>query len=261
MMKVDLSGQVALVTGAARNIGKAIADAFAANGARVVYTDVLLDEARQAAAAHPGCRAAALDVTDLHQVETVLGDTARDLGRLDLVVNNAGVNTAKHRVNIDQFPPEEWRRILAVDLDGVYHVSKVAAAIMVRQGAGRIINIASVLGLVPARLQCAYVAAKAGVVNLTKAMALELGQAGVLVNCIAPGSILTEGTRQLFYGPGGQFNDRMQQLLAHIPLGRPGEAADIAHAALYLAAPESGYVTGHVLTVDGGWTAGYLRDF
>jgi NAD(P)-dependent dehydrogenase (short-subunit alcohol dehydrogenase family) len=132
---------------------------------------------------------------------------------------------------------------------------------MKRQRAGRIINIASVVGLVPLRLQCAFAAAKAGVVNLTKAMAIELGQDGVLTNCVAPGSILTEGTKQLFYGSDGRFADKAQQLLAHVPLGRPGTVEEIAHAVLFLAAPESGYINGAVLTVDGGWTAGYTREF
>jgi NAD(P)-dependent dehydrogenase (short-subunit alcohol dehydrogenase family) len=129
------------------------------------------------------------------------------------------------------------------------------------QGYGRIINIASVAGLVPLRLQCAFVAAKAGVISLTKSMAIELGQFGILVNAIAPGSIMTQGTRDLFYGEDGQFRDSTQQLLSHIPLGRPGTTEEIAHAALFLAAPESSYINGHVLTVDGGWTAGYTRDF
>jgi len=110
-------------------------------------------------------------------------------------------------------------------------------------------------------LQCAFVAAKAGVVNLTKAMALELGPRGVLVNGIAPGSTLTEGTRKLFYGADGLFKDSVKQMLAHIPLGRPAEPKEIAYAALFLAAPESSYVNGHILTVDGGWTAGYTREF
>ena len=261
MMKVDLSGQVALVTGAARNIGKSIADVYAVNGARVVYTDVLLDEAVQAASAHAGCKAVRMDVTDERQVEAVIAQIAAEFGRLDILVNNAGTNTWKHRVPIDQFPTEEWNRLIDVDLNGLYFVSKAAAGVMLKQGSGRIINIASVLGLVPARLQCAYIAAKGGVVNLTKAMALELAPRGVLVNAIAPGSILTEGTRQLFYGKDGQFSDKMQQMLAHIPLGQPGKSEDIAYAALYLAAPESGYVNGHILTVDGGWTAGYIREF
>jgi len=261
-MQVNLHGQVALVTGAARGIGQAIAAALAANGATVVYTDVDEGAVREAAA-HIGTHAHALplNIADEAQVNAVVGEVVRRFGRLDILVNNAGVNTAKHRVTIEQFPREEWDRIVQVDLTGLYLVSKAGAAVMVQQGRGRIINIASVLGLVPARLQCAYVADKAGVVNLTRAMAIELGSRGVLVNCVAPGSTLTEGTRQLFYGPDGQFSDKAQQLLAHIPLGRPGTCEEIAHAVLFLAAPESGYITGQTLAVDGGWLAGYIRDF
>jgi len=129
---------------------------------------------------------------------------------------------------------------------------------MLARGEGRVINIASVAGLVPLRLQSAFVAAKAGVVNLTKSMALELGPRGVLTNCIAPGSTLTEGTRRLFYGEGGSFSARVREMLAHVPLGRPAETSEIAAAALFLADPENGYVNGHVLAVDGGWTAGYM---
>ena len=154
-------------------------------------------------------------------------------------MNNAGVNTAKHRVTIDEFPREEWDRIIAVDLTGLYEVSQAAARVMRKQKSGRIINIASIVGLVPLRLQCAFAAAKAGVVNLTKAMALELGPYGILVNGIAPGSILTEGTKQLFYGPDGQFKDSVQKMLAHVPLGRPGTTDEIAVAVLFLADPEN----------------------
>ena len=113
-------------------------------------------------------------------------------------------------------------------------------------------RIASVLGLVPARLQSPFVAAKAGVINLTRAMALELGSQGALVNCVAPGSILTEGTGQLFYGPDGKFSDRVQTMLVHIPLGRPGRVEEIAHTVLLLAAPESSYLNGVIIPVDGG---------
>jgi NAD(P)-dependent dehydrogenase (short-subunit alcohol dehydrogenase family) len=260
-MQVDLSGKVALVTGAARGIGQAIADALAANGARVVYTDLDQATAAEAASRSPGCTSRLMDVTDAAQVEAVVAEVVREFGRLDILVNNAGVNTLHHRVTVEQFPRAEWDHLLNVDLTGLFLVSKAGARVMVEQGAGRIINIASVAGLVPLRLQCAFVAAKAGVVNLTRAMALELGPRGVLVNGIAPGSVLTEGTRQLFYGPDGKFKDAVRQLLAHIPLGRPGLPEEIAHAALFLAAPESSYVNGHILTVDGGWTAGYTRDF
>lgn len=261
-MRVDLNSKVAVVTGAARNIGRAIADALAANGARVVYTDVDRAAVEEAASRHPGCQAAVMDVTQDDQVIQVIAGVARDLGGLDILVNNAGTNTLQHRVNIDEFPRAEWDRLLAVDLTGLYVVSREGARAMRAAGrGGRIINIASVIGLVPARLQCAFVAAKAGVVNLTRAMALELAAHGILTNAIAPGSILTEGTKQLFYGEDGLFRAGMQQMLAHIPLGRPGTPDEIAHAALFLAAPESSYINGHVLTVDGGWTAGYLREF
>lgn len=260
-MKVDLTGNVALVTGAAQNIGKAIADVYAQNGAKVVYADINLVGASESAGKYPGCKGIVMDVTSEHQVNTVIEQVVHEFGHLDIVVNNAGTNTVKHRVTIEEFPKEEWDRLIAVDLTGLYLVSKAAARVMTKQGSGRIINISSVLGLVPARLQCAFVAAKAGVINLTKAMAIEMGARGVLTNCIAPGSILTEGTKQLFYDKSGMFADKMKQMLSHIPLGRPGDSDDIAYAALYLAAPESKYVNGHVLTVDGGWTAGYMRDF
>jgi NAD(P)-dependent dehydrogenase (short-subunit alcohol dehydrogenase family) len=166
-----------------------------------------------------------------------------------------------HRVTIEQFPREEWDRILNVDLNGVFIVSQAAARVMLAQGGGRIINISSIAGLVPLRLQCAYDAAKAAVANLTRAMALELGPRGILVNGIAPGSTMTEGTRKLFYGEDGLFHTSVKEMLAHVPLGRPAEPEEIAYAALFLAAPESSYVNGHILTVDGGWTAGYHRDF
>ena len=260
-MQVNLSHQVALVTGAARGIGKAIADLFAQNGAHVVYSDVDLPVVKESAAASADGEALALDVTDAGQVEAVVADIVKRHGQLDIAVNNAGVNTLAHRVTIDQFPPEEWERILKVDLHGVFLVSRAVAGVMRRRKSGRIINIASIAGLVPLRLQCPFIAAKAGVVNLTRGMALELGPHGILVNGIAPGSTLTDGTRKLFYGEDGTFRGSVQQMLAHVPLGRPGMPDEIAHAALFLAAPESSYVNGHILTVDGGWTAGYHRDF
>src|SRR5262245_54941642 len=260
-MKCDLSGTVSLVTGAARGIGQAIADRLATNGSRVAYTDIDTAGAEAAASRFPNARGLRLDVTQKNEIDAAVDCIVQDWGRLDIHVNNAGVNTLTHRVPTDQFPREEWDRILSVDLTGLYEVSRSAARPMRAQKSGRIINIASIAGLVPLRLQCAYVAAKAGVVNLTKAMALELGPLGILVNGIAPGSTLTEGTRKLFYGDDGMWKESVQRMLDHVPLGRPGTVEEIAVAALFLADPENSYMNGHVLTVDGGWTAGYTRDF
>ncbi|MBS0262013.1 MAG: SDR family oxidoreductase [Planctomycetes bacterium] len=258
-MKCNLEGTVSLVTGAARGIGQQIANRFAANGSRVIFTDVLPEVHESAKAV--GQRAFDMDVTNETQIAAVVAEIIREFGRIDILVNNAGINTLAHRVTIDEFPKSEWDKILSVDLDGVFQVSQAAARLMRQQKSGRIINIASIAGLVPLRLQCAFTAAKAGVVNLTKAMAIELGQYGILVNGIAPGSTLTEGTRQLFYGEGGRFHEKVQRLLDHVPLARPGTVDEIAVGALFLADPENSYMTGHILTIDGGWTAGYSRDF
>ena len=136
----------------------------------------------------PGSLAVEIDISNEQSVESALAKVLKQFGRLDILVNNAGVNTAKHRVNIDQFPLEEWERIVKIDLTGTFLVSRSAARIMLKQKDGRIINISSVLGVIPARLQCAFTAAKAGVVHLTRTMAIELGEHGILVNCVAPGS-------------------------------------------------------------------------
>jgi NAD(P)-dependent dehydrogenase (short-subunit alcohol dehydrogenase family) len=260
-MKANLEGTVSLVTGAARGIGEAIAHRLAQNGSRVVYTDLDLESTQKTASKHEGSLARVLDVTNSKQIQDVLAEVCAECGSLDILVNNAGVNSLEHRVTIDEYPRSEWDRILSVDLTGSYEVSRAAARIMKKQGRGRIINIASIAGLVPLRLQCAYVAAKGGLVELTRAMALELAPHGILVNGIAPGSTLTEGTKELFYAEGGKFRDSVQRMLDHVPLGRPGTPDEIAVAALFLADPENSYTNGQVIAVDGGWTAGYTRDF
>jgi 3-oxoacyl-[acyl-carrier protein] reductase len=261
-MKVDLEGKFALVTGAARGIGRSIADTLTANGARVAYADIDFSTVKETAANSPGALAVEMDIGDESRVDSAMAEMLKQFGRLDILVNNAGVNTAKHRVNIDQFPLEEWERIVRIDLTGTYLVSKAAARVMIKQRAGRIVNISSVLGVIPARLQCAFTAAKAGVVHLTRTLAIELGEYGILVNCVAPGSTLTEGTQQLFYGETASEKDRVKRLLNHIPLGRAGTVEEMAHAVLFFAAPESGYITGQTLCVDGGWSAGgFFRDF
>ena len=258
MMRVDMAGRVVFITGAAGGIGSAMAAAFAANNAAIAVVDIAADAARAVAATLPDALGIEMDVRDTPSIEAAVAATLKRWGRIDVLINNAGVNTLHHRVHIDEFPPEEWHRIVSVDLDGLFLTSRIVLKPMLARGEGRVINIASVAGLVPLRLQSPFVAAKAAVVNLTKSMALELGPRGILTNCIAPGSTLTDGTRQLFYGADGKFSAKVADLLRHVPLGRPAEVAEIAAAALYLADPECSYVNGHVLAVDGGWTAGYM---
>ena len=258
-LTADLTGQIALVTGAGRNIGQSIATTLAANGATVIFSDIRLEDAEASARNIPRAVAMALNVSEEVAVEQVMAAIISRFGRIDILVNNAGINTA-NRVTTDQFPLNEWEKILAVDLTGLFLVSRAAIKQMRKQKSGRIINISSVVGVVPLRNQCAFGAAKAGVGNFTKAMAVEFGGDGILVNAIAPGSILTEGTRSLFYGKDGT-SEHAKRMLSHVPLGRPGECEDIAYATLFLAAPESRYLTGQIICVDGGWTAGYTRDF
>jgi 3-oxoacyl-[acyl-carrier protein] reductase len=261
-MKVALEGKRALVTGAAQGIGQAIANMLAANGARVAYTDVNSDQVKQTAAGVKDAIAVPMDITKKEHVAAAVDEVVRQFGGIDILVNNAGVNTAKHRVNIDKFPLEEWQRIVDVDLTGTYLVTQAVANVMIPQGGGRIVNIASSLGIVPVRLQCAFIAAKGGLIHMTKGSAIELGPHNILVNCVAPGSTLTEGTKGLYYGENASERERAERLLSHVPLGRPGTCDEMAHAVLFFCAPESGYITGQILAVDGGWTAGgFFRDF
>jgi 3-oxoacyl-[acyl-carrier protein] reductase/2-deoxy-D-gluconate 3-dehydrogenase len=197
-------------------------------------------------------------MSDPLAIEALVAEAVDRHGRIDILVNNAGVNTLDHRVDIDEFPQEEWDRILGIDLDGLFDMSRAALPAMLRSGGGRVVNIASVVGLAAMRLQSPFVAAKAGVIHLTRAMALELASKGILVNAIAPGSVLTDLTRELFYGQSGQFSMRTREFMAHVPLGRPGEPGEIAEAALFLVSPEASYINGQVLAVDGGWTSGFM---
>jgi 3-oxoacyl-[acyl-carrier protein] reductase len=258
-MRVDLTGRVALVTGSARGIGRAIADRFAAEGASVIYSDI---DAPVEAASDPRHMALALDVTDEASVDAAFAAILARYGRLDICVNNAGIGTAPaDRVTIDQVRPAQWRRLIDVDLTGVFLVSRAAAQAMRPAKWGRIINISSVLGLVPMRLQSAYVAAKAGVANLTKGMAIELAPHGITVNAIAPGSTATDGWRSWINDATSAEQELHARLMSHIPMGRPAETSEIAHAALFLADPDSAFITAQILAVDGGWIAGFARDF
>ena len=261
-MKADLQGKRALVTGAARGIGLAIAQALADNGAQVACADIDGEEVRKTASKIQDALALEMDIGQEEHSREAIKSIIDHWGGVDILVNNAGINTLKHRVNIDQFPLEEWQRILDGELTGTYLVSKAAIPAMGAQGGGRSVNIASVMGGVPGRLQCAFTAAKAGIVHLTKTMAIELAEQGILVNCVSPGSTLTKGTKDLFYGEHGVQRERVERMLSHVPLGRPGTVEEIAHSVLFFVSPASSYITGQNLCVDGGWTAGgFFRDF
>jgi NAD(P)-dependent dehydrogenase (short-subunit alcohol dehydrogenase family) len=263
-MQVDLAGQVAIVTGGAQGIGRAIVEQFLANGAAVVIVDIQESVARQTVQELGGGEkllAIGGDVSNSSAMQRVVDEVLARFGKITILINNAGINTAKDRRPIHEYSDDDWNRILQVDLTGVFTTSKVVIPAILKAGGGRIVNIASIAGLVPLRLQSAFVAAKAGVINLSKSMALELGPQNILVNVVAPGSTLTAGTRALFYGADGAYSQNAASLISHIPLGRPGETHEIASAVLFLVAPEASYVTGCVITVDGGWTAGYHREW
>lgn len=258
-MKVDLDGQVALVTGAATGIGKASALALRANGATVVFSDRDADRLRETAG---DSDAQVIDVADRDSIGGGVAAVLARHGRIDILINNAGIGVrAADRKPVDQFPVAAWDEILAIDLTGVFLMSRLVAQGMRARRAGAIVNIASTTGIAPLRLQSPYIAAKAGVVNLTRGMALELARDGVRVNAVAPGSTATEAWERWMSDPASQADDLRAGQMASIPMGRPGTTQEIAHAVLFLASPAASYVTGHTLVVDGGWIAGYARDW
>jgi NAD(P)-dependent dehydrogenase (short-subunit alcohol dehydrogenase family) len=262
-MKVALEGHGAIVTGGANGIGKAIVHVLVENGAHVAIVDIDAQAGTQTAQniqqTGGTCIFVEADVANPEQMDAAAQNIAAQLGGIEILINNAGINTKSDRVPIHQYTLDDWHRILQVDLTGVFVTSRAVIPHMLKDPPGRIVNISSIAGLVPLRLQSAFVTAKAGVANLTRSMALELGPQDILVNAVAPGSTLTRGTKALFYGPDGEYTEQAASLLSHIPLGRPGEPEEIAAAVLFLVAPEASYVNGAILTVDGGWTAGYTR--
>jgi len=243
---MSLKGNVALVTGGARGIGRSISEKLGGLGADLAIFDVLDDVAGAAEemGAALGVRAAGyrVDVTDSAQVDESVGRVVKDLGRLDILVNNAGITRDGL---IMRMKDEDWEAVLAVNLKGAFLCTRAASRPMLKQRAGRIINIASVVGLMGNAGQANYSASKAGLIGLTKTCAKEFGSRGVTVNAVAPGYIQTAMTDKL-------TEEQRSKMLEMVPLGRLGSVSDVAAAVTFLASQDAGYVTGQVLTVDGG---------
>jgi NAD(P)-dependent dehydrogenase (short-subunit alcohol dehydrogenase family) len=247
---VRLAGKVALVTGAGSGIGRAVALRFAREGARVACADRVAeaarDTARAIAEAGGQCLALAVDVTDPAGCERAVRETLEAFGGLTTLVNAAGVRGETRDATP---PPEEWRRVVEVNLTGTYLASRAAVPALAASGHGAITHIASIYGLVGGSLSPAYAASKGGVANLTRQMALEWAPR-VRVNCVCPGVIETPMTAPLLSDPAFR-----EAAIRRHPVGRLGRPEDVAAAILYLSSDEAAFVTGVALPVDGGYTA------
>ncbi len=240
---MDFTGKTAVITGSARGIGKTIAQAFASRGGNVVICDVN-EEAVKTTVSEFGDRGLGVraDVTIAADIEALLEKTIEKFGRVDVVVNNAGITRDALMIRMDE---KDWDLVLDINLKGTFLVSKLAAKIMMKQRAGRIVNISSVVGLGGNAGQANYAASKAGLIGLTKSAAKELAARGITVNAVAPGFIQTEMTDHL-------PDAAKEMFLNNIAMKRPGTPKDVAEAVLFLASDEAAYITGQVLAIDGG---------
>ncbi|HYB75273.1 MAG TPA: SDR family NAD(P)-dependent oxidoreductase [Candidatus Sulfotelmatobacter sp.] len=249
-----LQDRVALVTGAGRGIGKAIALAFAREGARVVINDVDRANAEAAAAeagaAGPKALVVAADMARREDIGRLVDTVVRERGRIDIVVNNAmKIVPGK----LEELPEEAWDTTMNIGLKGVFLLSQAAARHMIRQRSGAFVNIASVAGLFPYNWAGAYSVVKAGVIMLTKLMALEWAPYGIRANAITPGYIRTPGTEAMYADPEIYEGRRKG-----VPMGRVGDGEDVASLAVFLASDEARYTTGSVVGADGGQAVGYF---
>jgi len=240
-----LDGKTALVTGAARGIGRAIAQAYAEHGARVACGDLLVDEPRSGVPGIDGL-ALPLDVTSPASVEQAIAAVVREFGRLDILVNNAGI--LRPHLIVD-FPYEDWEMVFRVNVHGTFLCSRAAARQMIRQGnGGVIINMSSASGKKADREESAYCASKSAIIGFTRVLALELGQYGIRANAILPGATDTEMLRGLINAVPGV----REELLAKTPLGKLATPRDQADAAVFLASDLASHITGEQLVVSGG---------
>jgi NAD(P)-dependent dehydrogenase (short-subunit alcohol dehydrogenase family) len=244
----DLSGRVALVTGAAGGLGREIVRGLAEYGAHVAFADLFPEKAGEAVAAVAALGRKTgtykVDVTKPDEVLRMVSAVRDDFGRIDVLVNGAGVNNRKPLV---EYTPEEWQEIIDVNLNGTFYCSQAVGKIMLAQGGGKIINIGSVSSLLGHPHHGPYAASKGGVALLTKVMAVEWAKAGINVNAVCPAYIRTPLTEAYL-----SVGDHERKIAATIPMGRLGEPADVVGAVVFLASPAANFVTGHLLLVDGG---------
>jgi NAD(P)-dependent dehydrogenase (short-subunit alcohol dehydrogenase family) len=247
----SLSGKVAVVTGASRGMGREISLALAKYGADIVGCDILLSELEQVGKEIESLGRRALvrkmDVTKIPEIRAMVDAAVNAFGHIDILVNNAGINIPQSAEDVTE---EAWDRIFNINLKGAFFCAQAVGKVMIQQKKGKIINVSSQAGSVGIPLRSAYCSTKGGINQLTKVLAIEWAKHNVHVNAVAPTFVETPFTKSMFEKPGFR-----EYCLENIPLGRLGQAEDVVGGVIYLASEASNLVTGHVLMIDGGWTA------
>jgi len=246
MCETALEGKVSLITGGARGIGKEIAMVFARNGSDIAICDVNLEEAEKTAQEIRDLGRESLafktDVTDSSQVQDMVDKILDKFNKIDILINNAGITKDNLLLRMSE---DEWDKVIAVNLKGTFVCTKLVSKVMLKQRFGKMVNLASIIGIMGNAGQANYAASKAGIIGLTKSVAKELASRNICVNAIAPGFIRTDMTSKL-------PEEVQKKMLSAIPLARFGEAKDVADLALFLSSESSSYITGQVIQVDGG---------
>jgi len=246
MCELVLEGKLAIITGGARGIGKEIAALFAKQGANIAICDVNLEEAEKTAKEIQDLGRESLafkvDVTDQSQIQGMVDKILDKFNKIDILINNAGITKDNLLLRMSE---EEWDKVIAVNLKGTFLCTKIVSKVMLKQRFGKIINLASIIGIMGNAGQANYAASKAGIIGLTKSVAKELASRNICVNAIAPGFIKTDMTARL-------AEEVQKKMLSVIPLARFGEAKDVADLAIFLSSESSSYITGQVIQVDGG---------